>query len=110
MGEINIDEIINGIDLNKIIKGENLNKVTKELKPGLDNLHQFIDRIERLEEEKKSIMADIKEIYAEASTHSLDSKTIKKIIQIRRMDQDDLKEQEEILKLYKEALGMKVEK
>lgn len=71
-----------------------------------EQLRQFIDRIERLEHEKTNIMTDIKEVFAEASSAGFDVKIIRQIIKIRKMDKDDLKEQESLLDLYKEALGM----
>jgi uncharacterized protein (UPF0335 family) len=76
---------------------------------GLENLRQFIERIERLEDEKKSISSDIKEVYAEAKSNGFDNKIMKKVIALRKMDKTEMEEQEELLKIYKEALGMLVE-
>ena len=71
-----------------------------------DRLRSFIERIERLEEEKRTLSADIKEVYAEAKGTGFDAKTMRQIIRIRRMDKDDLDEQETLLDIYKRALGM----
>ena len=71
-----------------------------------ERLKSFIERIERLEEEKKALAEDIKEVFAEAKGVGFDIKTMRQIIRIRRMDQDDLDEQEALLDIYKRALGM----
>src|ERR1700748_3117100 len=71
-----------------------------------DALRQYIERIERLEEEKKTIAEDIKEVFAEAKGTGFDTKIMRQIIRIRKMDQDDLDEQETLLDVYKRALGM----
>ena len=71
-----------------------------------ERLKSFIERIERLEEEKKTIAEDIKEVYAEAKGTGFDTKIMRQIIRIRKMDQDDLDEQETLLDVYKRALGM----
>ena len=71
-----------------------------------DRLRTLIERIERLEEEKRTLAADIKEVYAEAKGTGFDAKTMRQIIRIRRMDKDDLDEQETLLDIYKRALGM----
>lgn len=69
-------------------------------------LKAFIERIERLEEEKKGISDDIKEIYQEAKGNGFDAKAIRKIVSIRKQDANERKEQEEIVSLYLQALGM----
>jgi uncharacterized protein (UPF0335 family) len=71
-----------------------------------DRLRSFIERIERLEEERRTLSADIKEVYAEAKGTGFDIKTMRQIVRIRRIDKDDLDEQETLLDLYKRALGM----
>ena len=71
-----------------------------------DQLRAFIERIERMEEEKAAIAADIKEIYAEAKGNGFDTKIIRKIIGIRKQDANERMEQEAILELYMSALGM----
>ena len=71
-----------------------------------ERLRSFIERIERLEEEKRALAADIKEVYAEAKGTGFDAKTMRQIIRIRRMDKDDVAEEETLLDIYKRALGM----
>ncbi len=71
-----------------------------------DYLNQFMARIERLEEDKKNLLEDIKEIYAEAKAQGFDTKALKQIVRIRKIDKAQLDEQEEIIDLYKHALGM----
>ena len=63
-------------------------------------------RVERLEEEKRALAEDIKEVYAEAKGVGFDVKIMRQIVKIRKMDQDDLDEQETLLDVYKRALGM----
>jgi uncharacterized protein (UPF0335 family) len=69
-------------------------------------LKSLIERIERLEEEKRTLGEDIKEVYAEAKGTGFDPKIMRQIIRIRKMDKDDHDEQESLLDLYKRALGM----
>ncbi len=71
-----------------------------------DRLKSFIERIERLEEEKRALAEDIKEVFAEAKGTGFDTKIMRQIIKIRKMDKDDLDEQETLLDVYKRALGM----
>lgn len=71
-----------------------------------DRLKSFIERVERLEEEKKGIQDDIKEIFAEAKGTGFDVKIIRQIIRLRKMDKSDRQEQETLLELYMQALGM----
>ncbi|PWC54260.1 hypothetical protein TSA6c_00630 [Azospirillum sp. TSA6c] len=71
-----------------------------------DRLKSFVERIEKLEEEKAGIGEDVKEIYAEAKGTGFDTKIIRQIIRLRKMDKNDRQEAEAILELYKEALGM----
>lgn len=69
-------------------------------------LRSLIERIERMEEEKKTITDDIKDIYAEAKGTGFDTKAIRTIIRQRKQDQAERQEEESILDLYKAALGM----
>ena len=69
-------------------------------------LKSFIERIERLEEEKAAIASDIKDVYAEAKGTGFDTKTIRKIISLRKVDTEKRREAGEILDLYKSAIGM----
>ncbi len=71
-----------------------------------DQLRAFIERIERMEEEKAAIGADIKEIYAEAKGNGFDTKVLRKIVTIRKQDANERMEQEALLELYMAALGM----
>jgi uncharacterized protein (UPF0335 family) len=68
-------------------------------------LRQFIDRIERLEEEKKSLSDDIKDVYAQAKGQGFDTKIIRKIVSLRKKDRQEREEEEQILELYLAALG-----
>jgi uncharacterized protein (UPF0335 family) len=71
-----------------------------------DRLKSFIERIERLEEEKRALAEDIKEVYAEAKGTGFDTKIMRQLIKLRKMDKDDLDEQETLLDVYKRAIGM----
>jgi len=71
-----------------------------------DQLRSFIERIENLETEKKALGEDIKEVYAEAKGEGFDTKVMRQVIRIRKMDEADLHEQEELIDVYKRALGM----
>jgi uncharacterized protein (UPF0335 family) len=71
-----------------------------------DQLKTLIERIERLEEEKAALSNDIKEVYAEAKGNGFDTKAIRKVIRIRKMDASEREEQDAILELYMSALGM----
>ena len=73
---------------------------------GDDRLRLLIERIERLEEEKKAISDDIKDVFAEAKAVGYDAKIMKQVIRLRKMNPDDRREMETILDLYKTALGM----
>jgi uncharacterized protein (UPF0335 family) len=73
-----------------------------------ERLRSFIERIERLEEEKRALAEDIKEVYAEAKGTGFDTKTMRQIVKLRRMDQNEVDEQEALLDVYKRALGMMV--
>lgn len=69
-------------------------------------LRAFIERIERLEEEKKTISDDIKDVYAEAKGTGFDTKALRTLIRLRKKDANERQEEEAILDLYKAALGM----
>ena len=71
-----------------------------------DLLKSFVERIERLEEEKAALASDIKEVYAEAKGNGFDTKALRKIVAIRRRDYAERKEEAAILDLYMQALGM----
>ena len=71
-----------------------------------DALKAYIERIERLEEEKAALTADIREVYSEAKGEGFDTKVMRQVVRLRKMDSGDRQEQEAILDLYKQALGM----
>ena len=71
-----------------------------------ERLKSFIERIERLEEEKRALGADIKDVYAEAKGSGFEPRIMRQIVKIRKMDKDAVDEEEALLDLYKRALGM----
>jgi uncharacterized protein (UPF0335 family) len=71
-----------------------------------DRLRSLVERIERLEEERRALAGDIKDIYAEAKSAGFDVKALRQIIRLRRQDPAEVEEQESLLDLYKRALGM----
>ena len=71
-----------------------------------EELRQFIERVERLEAEKKEIADQIKEVLAEAKGRGYDTKVIRKVISLRKRDKDDIAEEEAVLEMYLSALGM----
>ena len=73
---------------------------------GAEQLQQFMERIERLEEEKRALMADIKDVYAEAKATGFEPKIMRQIVRMRGMDRELLNEQDELLTTYRTALGL----
>jgi len=71
-----------------------------------EQLQSLIMRIERLEEDKANVAADIREVFSEAKGQGFDVKIMRQVIRLRKMEENDYREQEEILDLYKRALGM----
>lgn len=71
-----------------------------------DQLRLFVERIERLEEEKKGIADDIRDVYAEAKANGYDTKTLRQVVRLRKQDSAERQEQEALLDLYLHALGM----
>jgi uncharacterized protein (UPF0335 family) len=71
-----------------------------------DRLRSFIERIERLEEERRVLSADIKEVYAEAKGSGFEPKIMRQLVRLRKKDKDELDEEEGLLEVYKRALGM----
>ncbi len=71
-----------------------------------DRLRTFVERIERLEEEKAAITADIREVYAEAKGAGFNAKILRQIVRLRRLDQADRREEEAMLELYNRALDL----
>lgn len=70
-----------------------------------EELRRFIERIERLEEEKAGIANDIKDVYAECKSRGFDTKIVRQVIRLRKMEKNDRQEQEELLDLYLAAIG-----
>lgn len=71
-----------------------------------DQLRLLIERVERLEEEKKGVAEDIRDVYSEAKAFGFDAKIMRQIVRLRKMTKDDRAEMEAILETYKKALGM----
>ena len=69
-------------------------------------LSQIVEKIERLEQEKENVTLDIRELYNEAKSNGFDTKVLRKLISIRKQDIEKVREQEELLDLYKHAVGM----
>ena len=71
-----------------------------------DRLKAFVERVEKLEEEKKAISDDVRDVYAEAKANGYDTKALRTVVKLRKMDVKDRKEQEAVLETYMHALGM----
>ena len=71
-----------------------------------DHLKAFVERVEKLEEEKKAIGDDIRDVYAEAKANGFDTKALRTVVRLRKLDVEERKEQEAILETYLQALGM----
>ena len=71
-----------------------------------DRLRSFLERIERLEEEKTGLTADIREVYAEAKGSGFDTRVMRQIVRLRKMDSADRQEQEALLEVYRRAIGL----
>ncbi|MDR0449572.1 MAG: DUF2312 domain-containing protein [Rickettsiales bacterium] len=82
--------------------------MAKENKGGIaaDQLVSIVERIEKLNEEAANVAADIKEVYAEAKGIGFDTKYIRQIVRLRKMDPDEITESDEMLALYREAIGI----
>jgi uncharacterized protein (UPF0335 family) len=72
-----------------------------------DQLRSLIERVERLEEERTALTEDIREVYAEAKGNGFDTKILRQVVRLRKLDRADRQEQEAILDLYMSALGMR---
>ncbi|MBC8129938.1 MAG: DUF2312 domain-containing protein [Rhizobiaceae bacterium] len=83
-----------------------MSEATADTNVAADELRAFLERIERLEEEKKTIADDIKDVYGEAKGRGYDTKVIRKIVSLRKQDVNERQEHEAILELYLQALGM----
>jgi len=73
---------------------------------GADQLTRFIERIERLEEEKRALMADIRDVYSEAKGTGFEPKIMRQLVKMRAMDRELLQEQDELLETYRAAVGL----
>ena len=73
---------------------------------GADQLTQFIERIERREEEKRALMADIRDVYSEAKGTGFEPKIMRQLVKMRAMDRELLQEQDELLETYRAAVGL----
>ncbi len=71
-----------------------------------DRLRSFIERIERLEEERAALTSDIREVYSEAKSTGFDTKAMRQVVRLRKLDTADRQEQQAILDLYMSAMGM----
>ena len=92
----------------KAVAGDNSGVEMASTKFAKDQLKAIVERIERLEEEKKTIADDIRDVYAEAKGNGFNTRTIREIIRLRKLDADERAERETILDLYLQALGMSV--
>ena len=92
----------------RLVESDMGNKMDDVANTGVaaEELKQFIDRLERLEEEKSGIAGDIKEVFAELKGRGFDTKAVRQILRIRKQDHSERQEQEAILELYMQALGM----
>ena len=73
-----------------------------------DHLKAFVERVEKLEEEKKALSDDIRDVYAEAKANGFDVKALRQVVRLRKQDADERREHEAILDTYLQALGMLV--
>ncbi len=80
--------------------------MTIEVNVAAEELQRFIERVERLEEEKKGIADDVKDVYAEAKSRGYDTKTMRKIVALRRMESHQRQEADALLDTYRTALGL----
>ena len=71
-----------------------------------DQLKSIVERVERLEEEKSALSGDLKEVYAEAKGHGFDTKIVRQVVRLRKMETTEREEREALLDLYMSALGM----
>lgn len=72
-----------------------------------EQLRAFIERIERLEEEKKELLEQIRDVFREAKNSGFDTRIMRQILRLRRMQEHDRMEEQQLLDLYKQALGMR---
>lgn len=99
MSDKDDDDLIGGKDVTK-------KKTSNSGTVAANHLRSFVERIERLEEDKRAIQTDLKEVYSEAKGAGYDTKVLRKIVSERRQDAETVAEFESILDLYRHALGM----
>ena len=92
----------------KAAQATDTDNVTRPAQFAKDQLKAFVERIERLEEEKKSLADDVKDVYAEAKSNGYDVKALRHIVALRKLDVDERREQQAIVDTYLAALGMLV--
>lgn len=90
----------------KFFKGFKMSEETKAGGIAADRLRSIIDRVERLEEERKALGSDIRDIFTEAKSAGFDVKVIKELIKLRKKEPADVEEQETLLDIYRRALNM----
>jgi uncharacterized protein (UPF0335 family) len=95
-------------DNERAVIGDNSAPEAAQTRFAKDQLKAFVERIERLEEEKKASADDIRDVYAEAKSNGFDAKALRTIIRMRKQDTKELNEQQAILETYCHALGMGV--
>jgi uncharacterized protein (UPF0335 family) len=83
-----------------------IEQIRSNAMPAPEMLRQYIERIERLEEEKQALMADIREVYSEAKGRGLNPKIMRQVIKLRHLDKQDLQELDAEIETYRSALGM----
>jgi uncharacterized protein (UPF0335 family) len=88
------------------LEGKSASQAVEAAGIAADRLRSLVERIERLEEEKQALAGDIREVFAEAKGSGFDTKIMRQVIKLRKMESDDRQEQETLLDLYKQALGM----
>jgi uncharacterized protein (UPF0335 family) len=80
---------------------------TSTVTVAVDQLRSFVERVERLEEEKAALAGDIREVYSEAKGSGFDTKIMRQVVRLRKLDRADFQEREAVLDLYMTALGMR---
>lgn len=93
-------------EIDEMIGGDNSKNASPEPNAATGHLRALIERIERLEDEKREVAGQIKEVYAEAKAHGFDTKTMRKVISLRKKPTKERQEEEALLDLYLSALGM----
>lgn len=110
--EVVIDRDDEDEDDDDIIGGIGHNKPPKKARSGMvedKKLKAYIERIEKLEEEKANIAADIRDVFYEAKGNGFDTKTMRTVLKLRKLNHNDRLEQEYLLDIYKRALGLDLE-